>query len=443
MTRRSQAIALVAGLAITLTACGGDDGDETPAEATPEPTQQPTADPESLEASLTWWDTSDPQNEGPAFRELISQFNEVYPNVTIDYQSVPFGDAQNNFKTAAEAGSGAPDILRAEVAWVPEFASLGYLFALDGTLLLEDADDYFETPLSSNVYGGQTYGVPQVTDALALLYNRALFEEAGLDPDNPPQTWDEIQTAAEALDGAGVDGIFITAQGYFLLPFIYGEGGDLVDVESESIVVNSEESATGVGIAQGLVDSGAAPRPPAVDPYGTMMTLFKEQQVGMIINGPWEVNNIRNAPEFGGIENLGIAPVPAGSVTAGAPVGGHNYVVWSGMDAEKADAAIAFISFMNSAESQAFLAEELGLLPTRQSAYELDAVANNEVISAFGPVVDSAVARPWIPEGGQFFGALDEMAVGVLVQGDDPQSALDDVAQTYKAEVVPNYNLPE
>lgn len=443
MTRRSQAIALVAGLAITLTACGGDDGDETPAEATPEPTPQPTADPESLEGSLIWWDTSDPQNEGPAFRELISQFNEVYPNVTIDYQSVPFGDAQNSFKTAAEAGSGAPDILRAEVAWVPEFASLGYLFALDGTLLLEDADDYFETPLSSNVYGGQTYGVPQVTDALALLYNRALFEEAGLDPDNPPQTWDEVQSAAEALEGAGVDGIFINAAGYFLLPFIYGEGGDLVDVESESIVVNSEENATGVGVAQGLIDSGAAPRPPANDSYGTMMTLFKEQQVGMIINGPWEVNNIRNAPEFGGIENLGIAPVPAGSVTAGAPVGGHNYVVWSGMDEEKADAAIAFISFMNSAESQAFLSEELGLLPTRQSAYEIDTVANNEVISAFGPVIDSAVARPWIPEGGQFFGPLDEMAVEVLVQDDDPQAALDDVAQTYKAEVVPNYNLPE
>ena len=51
-----------------------------------------------------------------------------------------------------------------------------------------------------------------------------------------------------------------------------------------------------------------------------MMTLFKEQKVGMIINGPWEVDNIRNAPEFGGIENLGVAAVPSGSKQAGAPV---------------------------------------------------------------------------------------------------------------------------
>jgi arabinogalactan oligomer/maltooligosaccharide transport system substrate-binding protein len=214
-------------------------------------------------------------------------------------------------------------------------------------------------------------------------------------------------------------------------------------VDSEAIVVNTEANATGVGIAQGLIDSGAATKPPATDSYPTMMTLFTEGQVGMIINGPWEVNNIRNAPDFGGVENLGIAPVPAGSVTAGAPVGGHNYVVWSGMDEAKADAAIAFISFMNSAESQAFLAEELGLLPTRRSAYEIDTVANNEVVAAFGPVIDSAVARPWIPEGGQFFGPLDEMAVEVLVQGEEPQAALDDVAQTFKAEVVPNYSLQE
>jgi arabinogalactan oligomer/maltooligosaccharide transport system substrate-binding protein len=172
-----------------------------------------------------------------------------------------------------------------------------------------------------------------------------------------------------------------------------------------------------------------------------MMTAFTEGKVGMIVNGPWEVANIRNAPDFGGVENLGIAPVPAGSETAGAPVGGHNYVVYSGMPEAKAQAAIAFIDFMSSAESQAFLADELGLLPTRKSAYEIESVANNDVISAFKPVVDAAVARPWIPEGGQFFAPLDQLAVEVLVQGRDPQQALDAVAKTYKSEVVPDYSL--
>ncbi len=433
MRRIARAGAVVAAVSLLATACGsgGDTNNESDGESAPAP--------DEVSGSLTWWDTSDDTNEGPAFQELIDRFQEEYPDVDVTRQYVPFDQAQNKFKTAAESGKGAPDILRAEVAWVPEFASLGYLYALDGTAALDDADDYFETPLSSNVFDGKTYGVPQVTDSLALLYNKEIFEQAGVEA---PTTWDEVADVAKTIkDETGADGIFLNPGGYFLLPFMYGEGGDLVDTEAQEIVVSSEANVAGIQAAADLVKSGAAPKPPAADAYAAMMTSFTEGDIAMIINGPWEVNNIRNAESFGGVENLGIAPVPGGSETAGAPVGGHNYVVWSGMDEAKADAAIAFIDFMNSVESQAFLAGELGLLPTRQSAYEVAAVQDNEVVSAFKDVVDAAVARPWIPEGGQFFGPLDEMAVEVLVQGQDPKKALDKVAKTYKSEVVPDYNV--
>ena len=67
-----------------------------------------------------------------------------------------------------------------DTAWVPEFASLGYLFSLDGSELLADESDYFPTPMSSNKFNGKTYGVPQVTDSLALLYNKKIFTDAGI-----------------------------------------------------------------------------------------------------------------------------------------------------------------------------------------------------------------------------------------------------------------------
>lgn len=435
MRRSLAGIAGTAALALTLAACGGDGETDPTAENTPDQ----SADPTAVEGELTWWDTSDPANEGPAWQELIKRFNEEYPNVTINYESVPFAEAQNKFKTAAASGSGAPDILRAEVAWVPEFASLGYLYSLDGTALLEDQDDFLGTPMSSNMFDGKMYGVPQVTDTLALLYNKKLFDEAGIE--EPPATWDEVADAAKKLKTVGSEGIYINSGGYFLLPFIYGEGGDLVDTESQTIEVNSAENVAGISTAQQLVKSGAAVKPVANDPYGTMMTLFKEGKVGMIINGPWEVNNIATDPNFGGFENLGVAPVPAGSAQAGAPVGGHNWVIWEGMPDAKAEAAIAFVQFMSSTESQAFIASELGLLPTRQSAYEMPEVQDNEKVAAFKTALDVAVARPWIPEGGQFFGPLDEMATKVLIQGADVKQALDAVAKTYKNEVVKDYSL--
>ncbi|WP_110180701.1 extracellular solute-binding protein [Nocardioides solisilvae] len=421
------AVAGTAALALVLAACGSDSDDSS---------EQNEPDPQSLSAELTWWDTSDPENEAPAFEELIKRFNEEYPDVEVNYQSVPFGEAQNKFKTAASSGSGAPDILRAEVAWVPEFASLGYLYALDGTAALEG--NFLETPLSSNEYDGSTYGVPQVTDTLGLMYNKELFQKAGLDPEAPPTTWDEVREASEALQQkAGVEGIYLNAAGYFMLPFLYGEGGDLLDVDAETITVNSEENVAGLTVAQQMVKDGTAAKPNASDSYGTMMTLFKEGKVGMIVNGPWEVANIAGDPKFGGFENLGIAAVPGGSEQAGAPVGGHNYVVWSGMDEAKADAALAFVEFMASPESQAYVAEELGLLPGNADAYDL--LSDNEKVSAWQGALDAAQPRPWIPEGGLFFAPLDEMAVKVLVQGQDPKKALDEVAETFKAEVVPDY----
>jgi arabinogalactan oligomer/maltooligosaccharide transport system substrate-binding protein len=433
MRRTLPALAGIAALALTMTACGGEDSKssaETPKSSTE------SVDPASLKAELTWWDTSDPTNEGPAFKDLIKKFNEEYPNVKINYQSVPFDQAQNKFKTAADSGSGAPDILRAEVAWVPEFASLGYLYALDGTPLLED-NNFLETPLSSDQYDGKTYGVPQVTDTLGLMYNKKIFDKAGIE--NPPTTWDEVAEDAKLIkQKAGVDGIYLNAAGYFMLPFMYGEGGDLVDTDAQKIVVNSDANAKGIGIAQEMVKSGVAAKPDANDSYGTMMTLFKSGKVGMIINGPWEVANISSDPAFGGFENLGIAPVPAGSAGQGAPVGGHNYVIYSGMDEAKADAAIAFVKFMSSPESEAYVADELGLLPGNSDAYGL--LEDNEKVAAWKSALDVAQPRPWIPEGGLFFGPLDEMATKVMVQGQDPQTALDETAKQYKSDVVPDYS---
>lgn len=431
MRRIAKGIVVLASttLALTLAACGGE---EKAAD------EKPQTDPAAVKAELTWWDTSDPKNEGPAYQELIAKFNQKYPNVKINYQSVPFGEAQNKFKTAAQAKTGAPDILRAEVAWVPEFASLGHLYALDGSELLADESDFMSTPMSSNKYDGKTYGVPQVTDSLALMYNKELLTKAGIT--EAPKTWAELKTAAQTIkQKTGAEGLYINPAGYFMLPFMYGEGGDLVDTTAKKIVVNSDKNVAGLKIAKDLIASGAAVKPSANDSYGTMMTLFKEKKVAMIINGPWEVSNVKGAPTFGGLENLGVAPVPAGSARAGAPVGGHNYVIWSGMPQEKVAAAVAFVKFMASAESQAFLAEKLGTLPTRKSAYEIAAVKNNPTITAFKPVVESAVERPWIPEAGQFFGPLDQMATEVLIQGKDPKASLDAVAGKYKSEVVTGY----
>ena len=249
-----------------------------------------------------------------------------------------------------------------------------------------------------------------------------------------------MRTAAQALKAkAGVDGIYINSGGYFLLPFMYGEGGDLVDADAEKITVNSAENVTGIQTAQDLVKSGDAVKPDANDSYGTMMTLFKEGKVGMIINGPWEVANIPSDPKFGGFENLGVAPVPGRLGRAGRPRRWPQlrHLLRHGRGRRRTRPPRSSTSWPR-AESEAFIADELGLLPGNAAAY--DELGDNEKIAAWQSALEVAKPRPWIPEGGQFFGPLDEMATKVLIQGEDVQASLDETAKQYKSDVVPEYS---
>ncbi|WP_394828262.1 extracellular solute-binding protein [Pendulispora albinea] len=379
--------------------------------------------------TITWWDTSDSTNEAPKFKDLIVKFQSKYPNIKVDYQNIAFDQARDKFKTAAQAST-APDVMRAEVAWTAEFASLRYLAPLEGTAASADLGDYLPAPLSSNKYDGKLYGVPQVTDALALLYNKALLQKAGVS--EPPATMEQLkQTALAVKAKAGADGLYLNPQGYFLLPFIYGAGGDLVRVEQKKIVVNGAEAVKGLEVALDLIKSGAAPKPDLNSGYNQMQAGFKDGKVAMVLNGPWSVADDFTGKAFADKANLGIAPVPAGSSgKPGAPLGGHNYVVYAG--SKNLPASYQFVQFMNSAENQAYLAKELGLLPTRASAYQLPDASANPVVPKFKAVIDKAVPRPAIAQGGQLLVPLDQNYARAIGGDKSPQAALDSVASDYR-----------
>jgi arabinogalactan oligomer / maltooligosaccharide transport system substrate-binding protein len=392
------------------------------------------ADPASVSGTVTWWDTSDAANEAPVFKALVGEFMTKYPKIKVGYVNVPFSDAQQKFKTAAQGGNGAPDVLRSDVGWTPGFAEQGYLLPLDGTPAVANTEDFLPGPLGTARYGGKTYGAPQVTDTLGLLYNKALFAKAGIA--KPPATWAELKTAAAALKSkANVDGIYLNPESYFLMPFLYGEGADLVDVAAKKITVNSPEAVRGVETAKDLVTSGAAAKPAFTDGYANMQAAFKDGKVAMIINGPWAASDIFSGKAFADKKNLGIAPVPAGSTgKAGAPVGGHNLVVYAGTKVPAA--AQLFVQFMTSAEAQKTVAEKNGTLPTRTAAYTGSVVAN-PVIAEFQKVMQTARPRLAIPQASDLLTPLTQNYVKIL-QGTAPQDGLNTAANDF-AQILPGF----
>lgn len=403
--------ALVIAGALLLTACGGGASSGTDS------------------GKVVFWDTSGP-GEHPVF-DKVAKDCAAKGGYSVDVQQVSFDQALANYKTAAQGGQG-PDVLRSDVGWVAQLAQNGLVADLSDAVT--DTSDYLDGPLGSTKYNGKTYAVPQVTDTLALLYNKKKLADAGV---QPPATWDELKADAPKLGGPNA--IFLNNDAYYALPFIYGAGGDLLDVPNKKIVVNSAQNVLALQTAKGLLDAKAATT--ALDQansYNNMKAAFSAGQVAMEIDGPWSVVDLLKGDAFKDPANLGVAVLPG--VTAGkgsGPIGGQDYVVRQGTKAKSS--SVKLIQCMSATDAQVSISKQLGLLPTRKSAYDSPDVKAQPTVTAFEPAIKQAHPRPWVPAGAQLFDQLKIDYAYVLSGQKDAKSALDEVAKTYKDQVVTDY----
>ncbi|MEX2974330.1 extracellular solute-binding protein [Streptomyces sp. C184] len=409
------ATALVAGLALAATACGGGDGGSGGNSGG------------ELSGTVTFWDTSN-DAEKATYRKLAEGFQKEHPKVHVQYVNVPFGDANAKFKNAAGGNSGAPDVMRTEVAWTADFANLGYLAPLDGTPALDKTDDYLPQAVGSTKFKGKTYAAPQVIDTLGLFYNKKLLKDAGV---GVPKTFAELTTAAKKIKAkTGATALYLRGDDpYWFLPYLYGEGGNMVDARDKIVQIDDGAGVKAFKTIKDLVDSKAAVTD-ATDGQENQLKALKDGTVAMAVDGPWDIEGARAGKAFKDKENLGVAPVPAGSKAQGSPQGGWNLSVYAG--SKNLQASYAFVKYMSSAKVQQQTTDKLSLLPTRKSVYDVPAVKNNEMVRFFKPAVDGAVQRPWIAEGNSLFEPIKVQMNKVLTGSATPEQAAKATGDAYR-----------
>jgi arabinogalactan oligomer/maltooligosaccharide transport system substrate-binding protein len=415
-----------AGGETTTTAAAGGETTTTAAVAD-ETTTTEASMSESTE--LTLWHTFN-EGETPTLDGLVSAC-EAETGHTVNVELVPFAEAQNKFKTAAQAGE-APDIMRAEIAWIAEFADLNYLAPITGMVSAEDADDYLEAPSAYGKYAGQLWAVPQATDAPAVYYNKALLEENGI---AVPTTMEELKAAGIAFNEAtGTPGIGTIKGGYWTQIFVWAFGGQLMNDDGSEILINSPEAVAGLDFYVSMQNDGAIQE--ALDfanEYGNVQEAFKAGEIAFNINGPWQSSDLLGGDAFvDDPSNLGIFPAPPGPGGQGSPVGGHSWVISAdAMDAGIDAAAYEVISCLNSTDAQVTWAVSNNILPTRASAYETAEVQANAVIAAFGEAMKVAHARPVIPAGGAIYTAFDANVQAAFQGTMTGQEAMDNIATAW------------
>lgn len=385
----------------------------------------PTVQAQDKTTVRYWHTMSDP--ETAKLEELIATFEAAHPEIDIEATRYAYDDFRQALLTGL-AGGDPPDVARLDIVWVPEFADLGALEAMDEVLpdFEERAAGFFPGPLATNYWDGHYWGLPLNTNTQVLLYNKAQFEEAGLEP---PTTVTDFAEAACTLSSGEERYGYALGGTYFWAPapLFYTQGGSITDEEVTTAdgYLNSDAS---VAAFQTLVDMYKAG---CISPnllgggIGTASG-HADGLYSMIIDGPWMVDIYANDyPDF----EVNFAPIPAGpDGTTSSVVGGENVVLFA--DAAEKDAALAWIDFLLSEEYQLGMAE-VGVIPTLSSLTGNEALP--EYFGVFMEQLETAQARTPSPHWSEIDNIINNAFQYMLRDEKSVQQALDDAVAEINA----------
>ncbi|MCQ3930590.1 MAG: ABC transporter substrate-binding protein [Chloroflexi bacterium] len=330
------------------------------------------------QVTITWWHIGTVEAQGTYWQSLADAYMEANPNVTIEITILENEAFKERLVTVMQAGD-PPDVFQSwggGVLW--EFAEAGLVRNI-APELEGDWKDSFSAQAALELYGrdGEYYGVPWTWGTVGLFYNKALFAEAGLDPEAPPVTWDEFLAAVQALKDAGITPISLGEgdkwPGHFWWVYLAIRlGGEqaFLDAYNREGAFTDEPFVQAGEYLQQLIDLEPFPDGFMGLSYNDQAGLMGDGKAAMELMGQWapsvQIDNSENAGEA--IEgNLGWFPFPVIEGGAGNPGdvlgGGDGYAV--GSNAE--DEAVDFLKFITSAENQAAGAK-IWILPTVAAA---------------------------------------------------------------------------
>ena len=350
----------------------------------------------SKPVTLEFWNYWDGTN-GQVLQSLAADFNKKNPGIVVKPVTFPWGDLLPKLQAALASGR-TPALAATDIAWMANLHQTGKLVDLGTALggVKQATGDIYPNLLTYSMYKGRLQSLPVSTNNLALFYNKDLFRKAGLNPNKPPLTWDEMRADAKKIAalGGGVQGMEIyTGVGEGLTwqfqPYLWQNGAGFLNKSNTAPTFNS---AAGKQALQFLVDIINTDHSATAGQWGA----FDKGMAGMRIDGSWMVSGYRdNAPfEFG----TAMLPIPAGGVHA-TNMGGEQIMAFKGSKAQQV-AAVKFIKWFSSAPVQAKWDAKTNFMPIRaavaSSPVMLHHMVDEPALKAFVNQQRYAQARPAI-----------------------------------------------
>lgn len=309
---------------------------------------------------------------------LCEEYHKENPNVKVTpVYAGSYADTRTKVQAAIKGGN-TPDLAIMLSIDLYSLLSMDAIADID-SFCTTDADKewlngFYDGFMMNSRDGETTYGIPWQRSTIVLYYNKDAFEAAGLDPEQPPKTWDELKEDAKKLtiteNGQTTQyGIQIPSDGYaywMLQTFCVEQNGfNLMNETGTETYYDDERTAKGLEFWKSLADDGSMPE--GIVAWATTPSDFLEGKTAMMYHTTGNLTNVKNNASF----NFGVAMLPANE-SYGSPTGGGNFYIFKGVSEERQQAAFDFIKWMTDDERVAQWSIDTGYVATRPSAYDTE-----------------------------------------------------------------------
>jgi len=346
---------LIAASALIVAGCGGSSGGSSSAGASPHG-----------HVNITLWHGYT-DVEATAIKKLTQEFNATHPNITVTPQFYGNSDYALQKVLAAIAGGKPPDISYLYGSWAANIATNPT--TVDLTKYVQspswDWNDFWQAARNVATVNGKIIGVPALIDNLALVYNKRLFQQAGISPPTANWTWSDFENAALKLtnpakkqfgwayvNDAGEDTV------WRFWAMLWQAGGSILSPDGKQAAFDSPAGVKALTLLQTLAKHNSIYLDNGSDNYPGV---FTSGHIGMLWTGPWDLSQINTGQQPYGVQ---ILPGDLNHQTISGP---DNWVVFNNGSA-RVNAAVEFLKWFTSPKIDLKWAMMTGDLPIRQSA---------------------------------------------------------------------------
>ena len=273
-------------------------------------------------------------------------------------------------------------------------AELAVMFSIDAYDLIEqdliipfedvvtsEADtawlqSFYPALMANGKIEGKTWGIPFQRSTIVAYYNKDMFRAAGLDPEAPPTTWDEMVEMGKALTKDDTYGLMIPSTGfpYWMFQALAIQNGKeimsddgLTTFFDDPTVIETLEFWKSLSTEHKIMPTGTVE-------WGTLRQAFLEGQTAMMWHSTGNLTAVKNAASF----DFGVAELPA-NVRKGSPTGGGNFYLFKDTSPEERAAAMKLIQFMTAPDQAAEWSIGTGYMGVSPAAYETKALSTYTV----------------------------------------------------------------